>query len=75
MTTQQRQMTRPSDNEATFCPTKAGNGYKFVVKGVWFYVSKRIFLEALRKGTNVTFHTIDDNAAPNVDAQGIPLDA
>ena len=52
-----------SDNgeSATMCATKAGHGFKVVVKGVWFYASKRQVLDLInQKQRAVTFHTIKD---------------
>jgi hypothetical protein len=55
------------DNEqtATLCPTKAGNGFKVVVNGVWFYASKEQVLNLINgKNKAATFHTIEDDLAP-----------
>jgi hypothetical protein len=46
---------------ATLCPTKAGNGYKVVVDGTWFYASKLQVLDLINgKQKACTFHTIKD---------------
>jgi len=50
-----------SAETATMCATKAGNGYKVVVNGVWFYASKRQVLEMIDgRQKACTFHTIKD---------------
>ncbi len=47
---------------ATFCATKAGNGYKVVVNGVWFYASKRQLMELVSgRQKACTFRTIGDD--------------
>ena len=44
---------------ATLCPTKAGNGFKVVVNGTWFYTSKTSLLEMINgKAKACTFSTI-----------------
>jgi hypothetical protein len=49
------------DETATMCATKAGNGFKVVVNGVWFYASKRQVLEMIEGRVRAcTFHTIKD---------------
>jgi hypothetical protein len=56
-------MVEQNNNEdtATLCPTKAGNGYKVVVKGVWFYASKQQVLDLVNGQQRAcTFHTIKD---------------
>jgi len=56
-------MTNESKNEetATLCRTKAGNGYKVVVNGVWYYASKRQVMELINGQQRAcTFHTISD---------------
>ena len=46
---------------ATMCPTKAGNGYKVVVNGVWYYASKAQVLEMVNGQSRAcAFHTIKD---------------
>ena len=51
-----------SEETATFCPTKAGNGYEVVVKNVWYYASKQQLLDLVHgKQKAVTFHTITDD--------------
>jgi len=46
---------------ATLCPTKAGNGYKVVVDGVWFYTSKASLIDVVNgKAKACTFSTIKD---------------
>jgi len=48
---------------ATLCPTKAGNGYKVVVDGVWFYTSKASLRDMVNgKSRACTFSTIKDDA-------------
>jgi hypothetical protein len=48
---------------ATLCPTKAGNGYKVVVDGTWFYTSKGSLLNMVNgKAKACTFSTIKDDA-------------
>jgi hypothetical protein len=57
-------MTEELNNSetATMCPTKAGNGFKVVVNGVWFYASKRQVLELVHgRQKACTFHTIKDD--------------
>ena len=56
-------MTEEFDSEtATLCRTKAGNGFKVVVNGVWFYASKHQVLELIHGvRTACTFHTIRDD--------------
>ena len=57
-------MDEQQNNEqtATLCPTKAGNGYKVVVNGVWFYASKQQVLDLIKgKQKAATFHTITDD--------------
>jgi hypothetical protein len=58
-------MTEQFQNDeetATMCPTKAGNGFKVVVRGVWFYASKRQVLDLInQKQKACTFHTIKDD--------------
>ncbi len=50
-----------NEETATLCPTKAGNGYKVVVDGKWFYTSKRQVLDLVsNKAKACTFHTIND---------------
>jgi len=52
---------------ATMCPTKAGNGYKVVVNGVWSYASKRQVIDLINGRQNAcTFHTIPDDLVPAV---------
>ena len=47
--------------EITMCPTKAGNGYKVVVDGVWYYTSKTELGKMLSQKTNAAkFRTIED---------------
>lgn len=47
--------------EITMCPTKAGNGYKIVVDGVWYYTSKREMGKMLREETNAAkFRSFDE---------------
>jgi hypothetical protein len=57
-------MTEEFDNShtvTTMWPTKAGNGYKILVDGVWFYASKRQVLDLINgRRTACTFHTIKD---------------
>jgi hypothetical protein len=50
-----------TEETATFCPTKAGNGYKVVVNGVWYYASKQQVLDLVEgRQKACTFHTIKD---------------
>jgi len=50
---------------ATLCATKAGNGYKVVVNGVWFYASKRQLMELVSgRQKACTFRTIGDDLEP-----------
>jgi hypothetical protein len=56
-------MANENTNEqtVTLCPTKAGNGYKVVVNGVWFYASKQQVMDLVSgKQKACTFHTIKD---------------
>ena len=47
--------------ELTMCPTKAGNGYKVVVNGEWFYTSKKELLKMVREEAHAAkFRTIDE---------------
>jgi hypothetical protein len=50
-----------SDEIATMCATKAGNGFKVVVNGVWYYASKKNVLD-LTQGRikSCVFSTIKD---------------
>ena len=52
-----------NNNEETvvLCPTKAGNGFKIVVNGIWYYAAKRNVWAVLRKGQSCVFRTIDAN--------------
>lgn len=53
------------EHTATLCATKAGNGYKVVVNGVWFYASKRQLLELVQgRQKACTFRTIGDDLQP-----------
>lgn len=46
---------------ATLCPTKAGNGYRVVVDGTWFYTSKASLQDVVSgKAKACTFSTIKD---------------
>jgi len=46
---------------ATLCPTKAGNGFKVVVDGTWFYTSKASLQDVVSgKAKACTFSTIKD---------------
>jgi hypothetical protein len=56
-------MTEQFDSEtATLCRTKAGNGFKVVVNGVWFYASKQQVLNLIHGAQRAcTFHTIRDD--------------
>lgn len=54
-------MENQDDNTAVLCPTKAGNGFKLVVNGVWYYTAKRNVWGTLRKGQSCVFRTIDDS--------------
>lgn len=60
-----QQKQENNEQTATLCPTKAGNGFKVVVNGVWFYASKEQVLNLIN-GQNkaCTFHTIQDDLAP-----------
>lgn len=50
------------EETATMCPTKAGNGFKVVVNGVWFYASRKQVLDMVRRRQKAcTFHTIVDD--------------
>ena len=50
-----------NSESATLCPTKAGNGYKVVVNGVWFYASRAQLMEVINGHQKAcTFHTIKD---------------
>jgi hypothetical protein len=50
------------EETATMCPTKAGNGFKVVVNGVWFYASRKQVLDMVRRKQKAcTFHTITDD--------------
>ena len=50
-----------SDEIATMCATKAGNGFKVVVNGVWYYTSKKNVMD-LTQGRikSCVFSTIKD---------------
>jgi len=54
-------MEEQNSERITVCPTKAGNGFKLCVNGVWFYASKGA-LERLVTGQEqrCTFRTIDE---------------
>jgi len=46
--------------EATFCPTKAGNGFKIIVDNEWFYTSKyELFRVLNRKAAACKFRKIE----------------
>jgi hypothetical protein len=48
---------------ATLCPTKAGNGFKVVMDGTWFYTSKASLIDMVNgKAKACTFSTIKDDA-------------
>lgn len=52
-------------DRVTLCATKAGNGYKVVHNGIWFYASKRQLMELIAgKQRACTFTTIKDEVAP-----------
>ena len=55
--------SRFSENEARLCATKAGNGYKIVVNGIWYYTSKQALLDAVNEGKSCTFRTIEAQEA------------
>lgn len=47
--------------QVTMCPTKAGNGYKVVVDGEWFYTSKQEIQKMLRgEASAAKFRSIDE---------------
>ena len=49
------------EETATLCPTKAGNGFKVVVDGIWYYASKAQVLQVIEGIQRAcTFHTIKD---------------
>jgi len=59
-----RKMADEMNNKdtATLCPTKAGNGFKVVVDGTWFYTSKASLLDMVNgKSKACTFSTIKDD--------------
>ena len=46
---------------ATFCKTKAGNGYKIVVDGTWLYASRENLLKVIfNEAESCQFSTMDD---------------
>jgi hypothetical protein len=51
-----------TEETATLCPTKSGNGYKVVVDGKWFHTSKKKFRALLDTGKNCVFSTITDES-------------
>ncbi len=57
-------MNEQFDEEtATMCRTKAGNGFKVVVNGVWFYAAKQHVLDMIHGAQRAcTFRTIPDKA-------------
>ena len=62
----ERKMADEFNNKetATLCPTKAGNGYKVVVNGTWFYTSKASLIDMVNgKSKACTFSTIKDDEA------------
>ena len=43
----------------TLCKTKAGNGFKIVIDGKWFYVNQKYLLEVVEdKRKSCVFNTI-----------------
>lgn len=49
------------EETATLLPTKAGNGFKVAVNGVWYYTSRQQVLDMVDgKQKACTFHTIKD---------------
>ena len=57
-------MTEQFDNleTVTLCRTKAGNGFKVVFNGVWFYASKQRVLDLIQgRRKACSFHTIRDD--------------
>jgi len=75
MTTQPNNTAHQPENLATFLPTKGGNGYKLAVRGVWYYISKATFLDALRQGKSCVFRTIEDPRPTDRAVEAISLDA
>jgi hypothetical protein len=62
----EQKMTDEFNNKdtATLCPTKAGNGFKVVVDGTWFYTSKASLLDMVNgKNKACAFSTIKDDVA------------
>lgn len=51
------------EQTATMLRTKAGNGFKVAVNGVWFYTSKAQVMDMIEgRSKACTFHTITDEA-------------
>lgn len=47
--------------KATFCQTKAGQGYKIAINDEWLYVSKEYLLKVIYdKAKSCQFRTIED---------------
>ena len=50
------------EQTATMLRTKAGNGFKVAVNGVWFYTSKDNVMDMIQgRAKACTFHTITDS--------------
>jgi hypothetical protein len=49
------------EETATMCRTKAGNGFKVVYNGLWFYTSKAQVMDFIEgRAKACTFHTIKE---------------
>ena len=56
------------EQSITFCPTKAGKGFKLVVAGVWFYTSKQELFAVLNKKSGAcVFRTIKEKGVSEND--------
>ena len=66
-------MEENNGETVVLCPTKAGNGFKIVVNGVWYYAAKRNVWSVLRKGQSCVFRTIDDSGAGRSNGSAKPL--
>ncbi len=56
-------MDEEKNNEVFVRPTKAGNGFKMNVNGVWLYTSRKSISELLSEGKVCVFGTIADSSA------------
>ena len=54
--------------KATFCKTKAGNGFKIAIGDKWFFASKKYLLQVIDGEANsCQFRTMDEIEKPLVE--------